>query len=60
MGNILLGSETIRVDNLELFNDYEDSNISTGQESGYGKVRGPSMDQVEGPQSKYKYNKLFF
>ena len=60
MGNILLGSETIRVDNFELFNDYEDSNISTGQESGYGKVRGPSMDQVEGPQSKYKYNKLFF
>ena len=60
MGNILLGSETIRVDNFELFNDYEDSNISTDQESRYGKVRGPSMDQVEGPQSKYKYNKLFF
>ena len=60
MGNILLGSETIGVDNFELFNDYEDSNISTDQESVYGKVRGPSMDQVEGPQSKYKYNKLFF
>ena len=38
MGHILLSSETIRVDNLELFNDYEDSIISTDQEIGYGKV----------------------
>ena len=47
MGHILLGSETIRVDNFELFNDYEDSNISTDQESGYGKVRGPSRRTTE-------------
>ena len=47
MGHILLGSETIRVDNFELFNDYENSNISTDQENGYGNVRGPPRRTTE-------------